>query len=68
MIALARKYRPKKFSEVAVQDHVSGTMKNAIAALVIVVTWVYYGAIVFLIAGEIGQVYEQMRTRRLQTL
>ena len=32
MIALARKYRPKKFSEVAVQDHVSSTMKNAIAA------------------------------------
>jgi DNA polymerase-3 subunit gamma/tau len=32
MIALARKYRPKKFSEVAVQDHVSSTLKNAIAA------------------------------------
>jgi DNA polymerase III subunit gamma/tau len=32
MIALARKYRPKKFSDVAVQDHVSNTLKNAIAA------------------------------------
>jgi DNA polymerase-3 subunit gamma/tau len=32
MIALARKYRPKKFSEVAVQDHVSNTLRNAIAA------------------------------------
>ena len=32
MLALARKYRPKKFSEVAVQDHVSNTLKNAIAA------------------------------------
>jgi DNA polymerase-3 subunit gamma/tau len=31
MLALARKYRPKKFSDVAVQDHVSGTLKNAIA-------------------------------------
>jgi len=31
MIALARKYRPKKFSEVAVQDHVSNTLKRAIA-------------------------------------
>src|SRR6266545_3265996 len=32
MIALARKYRPKKFSDVAVQDHVSNTLKGAIAA------------------------------------
>src|SRR5438105_13824047 len=32
MLALARKYRPKKFSEVAVQDPVSNTMKGAIAA------------------------------------
>ena len=32
MIALARKYRPKKFSDVAVQSHVANTMKGAIAA------------------------------------
>jgi len=32
MIALARKYRPKKFSDVAVQSHVSNTLKGAIAA------------------------------------
>src|SRR5256714_1228044 len=32
MIALARKYRPKRFANVAVQDHVSNTMKGAIAA------------------------------------
>ena len=32
MLALARKYRPKKFSEVAVQDHVSNTLKGAIVA------------------------------------
>src|SRR5438046_10699497 len=32
MLALARKYRAKKFSEVAVQDHVSNTLKGAIAA------------------------------------
>src|SRR4051794_30971910 len=31
MIALARKYRPKRFSEVAVQSHVSATLKGAIA-------------------------------------
>src|SRR5688500_2038975 len=32
MLALARKYRPRKFSEVAVQDHVSNTLKGAIAS------------------------------------
>src|SRR6185312_14578910 len=30
-IALARKYRPKSFAEVAVQRHVSNTLKGAIA-------------------------------------
>ena len=32
MLALARKYRPKRFADVAVQDHVSNTLKGAIAA------------------------------------
>ena len=32
MIALARKYRPKTFADVAVQSHVSNTLKGAIAA------------------------------------
>ena len=31
MISLARKYRPKRFSEVAVQTHVSNTLRGAIA-------------------------------------
>ncbi len=31
MIALARKYRPRNFSSVAVQSHVSNTLKGAIA-------------------------------------
>ncbi len=31
-LALARKYRPKKFSEVAVQSHVATTLRNAIAS------------------------------------
>src|SRR3982750_3402766 len=30
-LALARKYRPKTFAEVAVQSHVSNTLKGAIA-------------------------------------
>jgi DNA polymerase-3 subunit gamma/tau len=32
VLALARKYRPKKFSDVVVQSHVSNTLKGAIAA------------------------------------
>ena len=32
MLALARKYRPKSFADVAVQSHVSNTLKGAIAA------------------------------------
>src|SRR5206468_1960984 len=31
MLALARKYRPKRFSDVAVQSHVSATLRGAIA-------------------------------------
>ena len=31
MIALARKYRPRRFADVAVQSHVSNTLKGAIA-------------------------------------
>jgi membrane protein len=38
----------------------------SIAAIVIVVVWTYYAALIFLIGGEVGQVYELRRTRRLQ--
>ena len=44
------------------QSIYSGT----VAALVIVVAWVYYAALIFLIGGEVGQVYELRRTRKLQ--
>ena len=50
-------------SSVDVQSLYTGT----IAALAIVVAWVYYAALIFLIGGEVGQVYELRRTRRLQT-
>jgi membrane protein len=39
---------------------------GTIAALIIIVVWVYYAALIFLIGGEVGQVYELRRTRRLQ--
>jgi membrane protein len=39
---------------------------GTIAAIVIIVVWVYYAALIFLIGGEVGQVYELRRTRKLQ--
>ena len=39
---------------------------GTLATLVIVVAWVYYAALIFLIGGEVGQVYELRRTRKLQ--
>jgi membrane protein len=39
---------------------------GVIAAIVIIVVWTYYAALIFLIGGEVGQVYELRRTRKLQ--
>ncbi|HLV26267.1 MAG TPA: YihY/virulence factor BrkB family protein [Gemmatimonadales bacterium] len=39
---------------------------GTIYALVIVVFWVYYAALTFIIGGEVAQVYELRRVRRLQ--
>jgi membrane protein len=36
------------------------------AAIVVVVVWVYYAALIFIIGGEVGQVYELRRTRKRQ--
>ena len=40
----------------------SGTL----AALVVVVVWVYYAATIFILGGEVAQVYELRRVRKLQ--
>jgi membrane protein len=39
---------------------------GTIAALVLVVFWIYYSALMFILGGEVGQVYELRRVRRLQ--
>jgi membrane protein len=31
-----------------------------------VVVWLYYAALIFILGGEVGQVYELRRVRRLQ--
>jgi membrane protein len=39
---------------------------GTLAAIVIVIIWVYYAAIIFIVGGEVGQVYALRRVRRLQ--
>ena len=35
-------------------------------AIILIVFWTYYGALIFLLGGEVGQVYELRRVRQLQ--
>jgi membrane protein len=39
---------------------------GALAAIIIVVVWVYYAALIFILGGEVGQVFELRRVRKLQ--
>ncbi len=44
----------------------SSLYTGTIAALVVVVFWVYYAALIFILGGEVGHVYELRRTRKRQ--
>jgi membrane protein len=39
---------------------------GTLTAIIIVVFWFYYAALIFILGGEVGQVYELRRIRRLQ--
>jgi membrane protein len=39
---------------------------GTLTAVVILVTWVYYSAMIFILGGEVAQVYELRRVRRMQ--
>jgi membrane protein len=43
-----------------------GMYKGTLTAIVFVVVWCYYAALIFILGGEVGQVYELRRVRRLQ--
>jgi len=43
-----------------------GLYTGTLAVFVIVVFWVYYAAMLFILGGEVAQVYELRRVRRLQ--
>ena len=39
---------------------------GTVAALIVVVIWVYYAALIFILGGEVAQVYELRRMRKRQ--
>ena len=39
---------------------------GTLTAIVVIVVWTYYAALIFILGGEVGQVYELRRVRRLQ--
>ncbi|MGH7618526.1 MAG: YihY/virulence factor BrkB family protein [Gemmatimonadaceae bacterium] len=39
---------------------------GALTAIIVLVVWLYYAALIFILGGEVGQVYELRRVRRLQ--
>jgi len=39
---------------------------GTLAAIIVVVVWVYYAALIFILGGEVGQVYDLRRVRKLQ--
>jgi membrane protein len=43
-----------------------GMYRGTLTAIVFVVVWCYYSALIFILGGEVGQVYELRRVRRLQ--
>jgi membrane protein len=42
------------------------TAYGTLATAILLVFWIYYSAVVFVVGGEVGQVYELFRTRRRQ--
>jgi membrane protein len=54
------------FSEYVKSFNPGSLYTGTIAAMVIVVVWVYYAAMIFILGGEVAQVYELRRVRRLQ--
>ena len=39
---------------------------TTLSAIIVVIVWFYYAALIFILGGEVGQVFELRRVRRLQ--
>ena len=44
----------------------AGLYEGTVTGIVIVVVWFYYAALIFILGGEVGQVYELRRVRKRQ--
>jgi membrane protein len=44
----------------------AGLYSGTLTAIVIVVVWFYYAAVIFILGGEVGQVFELRHVRKLQ--
>jgi membrane protein len=62
MLELAKLVFGSTIASISPSSFYTGTF----AALVLVVVWVYYTALIFIVGGEVGQVFELRRVRRLQ--
>ena len=64
--ALGLEFAKHAFRVLAAGLNPQSVYSGVIAAIVVIVIWTYYAALIFLIGGEVGQVYELRRTRKLQ--
>jgi membrane protein len=46
--------------------HPGSFYTGTLATFIVVIVWIYYAAVVFILGGEVGQVYELRRMRRVQ--
>lgn len=54
------------FAAITASVSLASIYTGTIAAAVLVVIWVYYASLIFILGGELGQVYELRRMRKLQ--
>jgi membrane protein len=54
------------FEYYATKFNPASLYSGALTGLVVVVVWLYYAALIFILGGEVGQVYELRRVRQLQ--
>jgi membrane protein len=62
MFELAR----SAFSYYAATFNPGSLYTGTLTAIVVIVVWFYYAALIFILGGEVGQVYELRRTRKRQ--
>ena len=53
------------FSYVVHRYNPASWYTGTLAAVVVVMFWVYYAALIFVLGGEVSQVYEQRHTQRM---